>query len=675
MNLRKAVLAVAASLALFLSGCGKGTVPITVLPLVVGNTSVPVAIINKAYNFTLTAEGGIGPYTWAIVGGTLPSGITMSSAGVISGTTTANGDSNFTVQVTDSQKPVAAVATGALKLTANLPLALSTKSIKLAPINVPYQFAMTATGGASPYIWKILSGTLPAGINFDQNYGVFYGTATVMGDFPLTVQVTDSENPVVSVQQDYVFTVGGSDARLSGNYTFLFRGFQNGKLQLQAGSFVSDGMGNISSGVTDIVNTDSVHNNVTVTGTYTVDDTGHGTMTLMFGPGGAVGTGTYQLATSLAGYWSFLQNGDGKTTQYGSGIFQSQNIVPTDLTNSKGNWVFGGYGADSADSRYAAGGTFNLAATTGAAGTIGSGLTDSNDAGSVVMNTAFTGNIGLPDATTGRGSFNFGSANFAWYYIDDSDFIAIETDKVSSSTPLVMFNLLKQTTFIPVDKTILNGNGITELTSADANGTANASLSDYSLDGAGNFYATIDDNTGGTLTQSKPSGTYTVTSTGRTTFTGAPNSPIFYIGTTDTGFWLGTDANVTYGVMEQQRPPQQANSSFINVNTGGTILGPALPTQTVEVDIFTADGMGGLTGTYDTSGPNGPMMGLSITATYNVDTTCASAGITFNTCGRFPLIDSNNNQVGIGYIQASLSPQRIIIMTTNPQPVINALQQ
>jgi Putative Ig domain len=679
MNLRKSVFAITIGLALFLSACATGGAPNTVLPLAVGNTSVPVAVISKAYNFTLTATGGVGPYTWAIVSGTLPSGISMNSAGVISGTTTATGDSKFTVQVTDSQKPVAAIASSSLTLTANPALTLTTTSLKAAAINVPYQFSIQATGGASPYTWKILSGTLPAGLNFDTGFGVIYGTATAEGTFPLTIQVSDSEDPAVTMQQDYTLLVGGPDARLSGSYTFLFRGFLNGKLQLQAGSFVADGTGNITSGVTDIVNTDSVHSNVAVTGTYTMDDSnnGHGTMTLMFGPGGALGSGTYQLANSLAGYWSFLQNGDGQTTQYGSGTLQAQNPVPTDLTNSKGDWVFGGYGADSSNNRYAAGGTFNLAAETGANGTIGSGLTDTNDFGSVVMNTAFTGNMSLANATTGRGTFTFGTANFAWYYTDDSDFIAIETDKVSSSSPLILFNLLKVTTFIPVDNTILNGNGITELTSASSAGVPDDSLGDYSLDGKGNFFATIDDNTAGTLTQTKPQGTYSVTSTGRATFSGAPNSPIFYIGNTDQGFWLGTDANVTYGVMEQQRPPQQSNASFVNVNTGGTIIGPAVPTETVEVEILTADGMGNITaGTYDTSGPNGPMMGLSFTGTFNVDmTSCQNSGISFNTCGRFPLMDANNNQVGIGYIQASISPQRIIIMSTNPQPVINALQQ
>ncbi len=639
--------------------------------------TLPVAVISKTYSVTLAANGGVTPYTWAIVGGTLPSGISMNSSGVFSGTTTVTGDNNITVQVTDSQKPVAAVATQSLTLTVNNALVLATTSLKVAAINVPYQMTLQATGGATPYVWKLTSGSLPTGLTLDPNYGVIYGTPTVQGSYPITIQVTDSENPAISLSQNYTLTVGSSVARLAGNYTFLFRGFQNGKQVLQAGSFVADGTGNITSGVTDIVNTDAVHTSVTVTGTYTVDDNGHGTMTLMFGPGGSVGSGTYQLANSLAGYWSFLENGDGQSTQSGSGIFQAQNPIPTNFSNSKDNWVFGGYGADSSNNRYAAGGTFNLQTATGTqtGGTISSGLMDSNDQGTVSMNTTFNGNISLPDATTGRGTVNFGSANFAWYYIDDTDFMAIGIDTVSSSTPLILYNMTKQTTFIHVDNTILNGNGVAQLT-ADSGAASETSLGLFSLDGNGNFWTTFDDNTGGTITQSKPMGTYAVTSSGRTTFTGLSNSPIFYIANTDQGYYLGTDANVTYGVMEQQRPPSQANSSFVNTNAGGTIIGPGVPAQTVEVDIFKADGMGNMTGTYDTSGPNGPMMGLTITATYNVDsTTCTSTGSTFNTCGRFPLIDSNNNQVGIGYIVASLSPQRVVIMTTSPQPVINALQQ
>ena len=678
----------AAFLAISLSGCGKGPVPISVLPLNITTTTVTPAVINKGYSFSLTATGGQAPFTWNIITGSLPSGITMSASGVLTGTASSTGSSDFTVQVTDSQKPLAAVATSALTLKVNNPLAISTTKLKLAAVNIPYQVVLKATGGVSPYTWSLASGTLPTGLQLDPGFGVIFGTPTVQGMFPITVQVADAENPAVTVQQPLVLTVGDSNARLSGNYVFLFRGFNQGKLTLQAGSFVSDCAGNITSGIADIMSTSGAHAAQPMAGTYTIDDKGHGTMTLMFGPNGSVGTGTYQIVNSLGGYFSFIQDGDGVTTPYGAGVISTQNPIPTDLTNSKGVICFGGYGADPSDNRYAAVGSFNLnAGATGQSQPIQSGLMDSNDHGTMSNSVAFTGSMSLPDATTGRGSFSLtpsGSSgpgsNFAYYYVDDNDFVAIETDQVTGTTPLILYTLLKQTTFVHVDKTILNGNGITELTAAPSVNNqlvSETSLGDWSLDANGNFFTTFDDNTGGTLTQTKPSGTYTVdTPTGRATFTGLSNSPIFYIANTDRGFYLGSDASVTYGEMEEQRPPQMANTSFANGNDGGSIIGPAAPSQTVEVDLFTADGMGHVTGTYDTSGPSGPMMGLSLTATYNVEmTSCAQAGITFNTCGRFPVIDSNNNTVGIGYVVASLAPQRVVIMTTTSGPSLNAIQQ
>jgi hypothetical protein len=667
------------------SGCGKGGVPVTVLPLNITSTSPPAAVINKAYSTTLTATGGVGPFTWNVISGTLPGGLTMSSSGVISGTATSTGSSTFTVQVTDSQTPTHAVNSAGLTLKVNNPLALTTTSIDIAAVNVPYQFTLTATGGVAPYTWSITSGSLPSGIQLSSQFGVFFGTATAEGSFPITLQVADAENPVVTVQKAFTFTVGGPVARLHGNYTFLFRGFKQGKQVLQAGSFVSDGNGNITSGIADIMSTSGTHPNASVTGTYTIDSNGHGTMSLMFGPNGSIGTGSYQIQNALGGYWAFIENGDGQSTEYGSGTFTRQNTVPTDLSNSKGNWVFGGYGADSSDNRYAAGGTFNLSpgsANTGG-GTLQTGNLDFNDHGSVSQNVTFTGTMTQPDSMTGRGTMSLsqnGTTNlFAFYYSDDGDFIAIEIDPVTGTTPLILYSMTKQTTVIPINNTILNGNGITELTGVSGQQLSHTSLGLWSFNLMGTMWDTFDDNNGGTLTQIKPQGTYSVTATGRTTFTGLSFTPIMYIATTDSGFILGTDADVTYGVMEQQRPPQQANQGFINANEGGSIISPATPLQSVEVDDYTADGMvptGHLTGTYDTSGPNGPMMGLSINATYVVESnSCNVVGTTFNTCGRFPLLDANNQQIGIGYIVASLAPQRVVIMTTSSQPVINAVQQ
>ena len=56
--------------------------------------SLPAATVATAYNQTITASGGTAPYTYAVTAGSLPAGLTLSPAGVLSGTPTANGTSN-----------------------------------------------------------------------------------------------------------------------------------------------------------------------------------------------------------------------------------------------------------------------------------------------------------------------------------------------------------------------------------------------------------------------------------------------------------------------------------------------------------------------------------------------------------------------------------------------------
>ncbi|HHQ13659.1 MAG TPA: hypothetical protein ENK16_01410, partial [Chromatiales bacterium] len=71
--------------------------------LLVAPTVLPDAMWNQAYPpQTLTPLRGQGPYSWSVVAGSLPTGLTMDATGVISGTPTVVGTQSFTVQVTDS---------------------------------------------------------------------------------------------------------------------------------------------------------------------------------------------------------------------------------------------------------------------------------------------------------------------------------------------------------------------------------------------------------------------------------------------------------------------------------------------------------------------------------------------------------------------------------------------
>jgi hypothetical protein len=78
--------------------------------LQVTTTSLPGGSVGAAYSRELTASGGLPPYAWSQISGSLPSGLALDSGGFISGTTTASGTFNFTAQVTDMNSTTATKA-------------------------------------------------------------------------------------------------------------------------------------------------------------------------------------------------------------------------------------------------------------------------------------------------------------------------------------------------------------------------------------------------------------------------------------------------------------------------------------------------------------------------------------------------------------------------------------
>ncbi len=70
---------------------------ITILP-----SSLTTGTVGTAYSTALTASNGTSPYTYIIIEGAPPSGLALSTIGVLSGTPTGSGTFNFTVKATDS---------------------------------------------------------------------------------------------------------------------------------------------------------------------------------------------------------------------------------------------------------------------------------------------------------------------------------------------------------------------------------------------------------------------------------------------------------------------------------------------------------------------------------------------------------------------------------------------
>ncbi|MCK9817524.1 putative Ig domain-containing protein [Pseudomonas sp. MAFF 302046] len=70
--------------------------------IIVSPTTLSTLTVGTAFSNTLSASGGTAPYTFAITGGTLPVGVSLSLGGVLSGTPTSGGTYNFTVTGTDA---------------------------------------------------------------------------------------------------------------------------------------------------------------------------------------------------------------------------------------------------------------------------------------------------------------------------------------------------------------------------------------------------------------------------------------------------------------------------------------------------------------------------------------------------------------------------------------------
>jgi large repetitive protein len=171
---------------------GAVRVNITITPansaIVVSPATLPPLSAGSAFSQLLSASGGTEPYTYALVAGTLPPGITLSGA-TLSGTPTQRGAYTFSVRATDN--------TGAT-VDKSYSGTVQNPSLTLAPGSataiqgVPFTQTLTTTGGVPSYTYALETGSLPAGISLSST-GVISGSSTAaVGNYPVSIRVTDS---------------------------------------------------------------------------------------------------------------------------------------------------------------------------------------------------------------------------------------------------------------------------------------------------------------------------------------------------------------------------------------------------------------------------------------------------------------------------------------------------
>ncbi|GIU76349.1 MAG: hypothetical protein KatS3mg004_3436 [Bryobacteraceae bacterium] len=160
---------------------------------VISPASLPDGLVGVPYSATLSASNATPPFSWSVVSGALPPGLSLnSSTGSISGTPSQPGNFSFLVRLTDyfsssSQKEFS------IRILQRP--AILTESLPSGELGSPYSYQLQAQA-ANPVVWSLDQGSLPAGLTLSSS-GLLSGTPTAWGKFPLRFRVADQTSPAL----------------------------------------------------------------------------------------------------------------------------------------------------------------------------------------------------------------------------------------------------------------------------------------------------------------------------------------------------------------------------------------------------------------------------------------------------------------------------------------------
>lgn len=192
-------------------GSESGTVTVTVGnadALQITSTALPNGTNNTKYSAALSATGGVTPYTWNLVSGALPTGLSLNTqSGLISGTPTQAGAFDLSFKVTDSS-PTPQTATVSLSLTVVQAVFITTTSLPTGRVNQPYSATLQAIGGTPPYTWTQGGPFASFGIGDNLSLstsGALSGTPISAESASITFVVTDSKG--INAQASLTITI------------------------------------------------------------------------------------------------------------------------------------------------------------------------------------------------------------------------------------------------------------------------------------------------------------------------------------------------------------------------------------------------------------------------------------------------------------------------------------
>jgi len=234
------------------------------------NSPLPNATAGTSYSQTFTVTGGIAPYTWSVPSGTLPSGLALNAAGVLSGTPTQDGRLDFTVRVADASgsfttkpfsltvtvpEPSTLSVTGLtdtatpaqqptfdVQLSSTYPLIITgTVTLTFAPnaVNAADDPTIQFSGGGRTLNFSIPAGQLNATWGGSSHA---IGTGTVAGQINLTLEnlaaggqsITPPPARVVTIARAAPSISSVQVVRVTGGFNILVRGYSTPRQVTQA---------------------------------------------------------------------------------------------------------------------------------------------------------------------------------------------------------------------------------------------------------------------------------------------------------------------------------------------------------------------------------------------------------------------------------------------------------
>jgi hypothetical protein len=179
------------------------------VPLQIATSSLPLTEVGIQFQAVLSATGGVQPYRWSVVSGSLPAALSLNpNTGTLSGTPSQEGQFDFSVQASDSSSPNPQTAVKALILSVVPAVQITPGALPNGEVGVPFQALVTATGGVPPYNWTV-AGALPPGLSLNNSSGAIAGTPTQGGTSTFTILLTDSAGHSAQKSSSITITAAG----------------------------------------------------------------------------------------------------------------------------------------------------------------------------------------------------------------------------------------------------------------------------------------------------------------------------------------------------------------------------------------------------------------------------------------------------------------------------------